>query len=236
MRRPRRFACWSTRHRLRPCLTGAGIRQNAPVIRLYRAPFSTNCERVLLALGIKGLAAESVWISYDDRSPVEAVSGQGLVPVLDYDGEIITESMDIVRFLDGRHPEPPLYPSGDVQDFVDWFNGTWKGPPNEIEAELEKSVPDQAKVERLAGEMIDHLDRFEGMLSDRDYLIGDELTAADLCAFPFLKFATLHDAADDELFHLILRDHQRDGRNRPRLAAWIARLDLLPRWPLPPAR
>ncbi len=81
------------------------------MIRLYRAPYSTNCERVLLALAVKRLAFESVWIEYADRSAVEAVSGQGLVPVLDYDGQILTESMDIVRFLDERHPEPPLYPS-----------------------------------------------------------------------------------------------------------------------------
>jgi glutathione S-transferase len=201
------------------------------VIRLYRAPFSTNCERVLLALGIKGLAAESVWISYDDRSPVEAVSGQGLVPVLDYDGQIVVESMDIVRFLDQRHPDPPLYPAdpSEVLAFVDWFNGTWKGPPNEIEAELGKSRPDHPRIDALGSEMIGHLDGFEEMLAESDYLIGDRLTAADLSAFPFLKFATLHDPADSEPFHLILRDRQRDGRDRPRLAAWIARLDALPR-------
>jgi glutathione S-transferase len=60
-------------------------------------------------------------------------------------------------------------------------------------------------------------------------LFGDALTAADICAFPFLKFATLHDPDDDELFHLILRDRQRDGRTRPRLAAWIERMNALPR-------
>jgi glutathione S-transferase len=201
------------------------------VIRLYRAAYSTNCERVALALGLKGLAAESVWIAYEDRSPVEAVSGQGLVPVLDYDGEILAESMDIVRFLDQRHPDPPLYPPDPTEAlaFVDWFNGTWKGPPNEIEAELGKPEPDHARIEALASEMIRHLDRFEEMLAEGDYLIGNRLTAADLCAFPFLKFATLHDPADGELFHLILRDRQRDGRDRPRLAAWIGRLDALPR-------
>jgi glutathione S-transferase len=59
------------------------------VIRLYRARFSTNVERVALALALKGLEAESVWITYEDRSPVEQVSGQPLVPVLDYEGEIL---------------------------------------------------------------------------------------------------------------------------------------------------
>jgi glutathione S-transferase len=201
------------------------------VIRLYRARYSTNVERVALTLAVKGLAAESVWITYDDRSVIEEVSGQPLVPVLDYDGQIVTESMDIVRFLDEHHPEPPLYPpdAGAVTAFVDWFNSTWKGPPNRIEAELGKPQPDEALIAELAHQMTESLDRFEQMLAAGDYLFGDSLTAADICAFPFLKFATLHDPDDDELFHLILRDRQRDGKDRPRLTAWIDRIDALPR-------
>jgi glutathione S-transferase len=197
------------------------------MITLYRAPFSTNVERVVLALALKGLEAESVWISYDDRRHVERVSGQPLVPVLDYDGEIVVDSMDIVRFLDERHPDPPLYPGDptEVLAFIEWFNVVWKGPPNQIEAELGKPDPDEALIADLEQRMIGSLDEFEQMLADRDYLLGDEVTAADLCAFPFLKFATLHDPADDELFHLILRDRQRDGRERPQLAAWIDRVN-----------
>jgi glutathione S-transferase len=200
-------------------------------LTLYRARFSTNVERVALALALKGLGAESVWISYDDRSVVERVSGQPLVPVLDYDGEILVESMDIVRELDRRHPDPPLYPDDrtEVLAFIDWFNSTWKGPPNEIEADLANAAPDLARIAELENTMIRHLDRFEQMLGDSEYLFGDQLTAADLCAFPFLKFATVHDPEDDELFHLILRDRQRDGVERPNLAAWIDRINALPR-------
>ena len=202
------------------------------MITLYRARFSTNVERVALALALKGLAAESVWITYDDRSIVERVSGQPLVPMVDYDGEVLVESMDIVRALDERHPEPPLYPpeyAREIDEFVDWFNSTWKGPPNQIEAELGKPEPDQALIARLEQEMLSSLDAFEAALGLRDYLFGETLTAADICAFPFLKYATLHDPEDDELFHLILRDKQRDGRPRTRLSAWIARINALPR-------
>jgi glutathione S-transferase len=201
------------------------------VIRLYRAPYSTNVERVALALALKGLEAESVWITYDDRSAVEEISRQPLVPVLDYDGEILRESMDIVRALDHRHPEPPLYPPdpSEVEDFIGWFNSSWKGPPNQIEAELGKPHPDGALIAELEQQMIESLDRFEHMLAETPYLFGDTLTAADICAFPFLKFATLHDPRDDEPFHLILRDRQRDGKPRPRLAAWIERVNALPR-------
>jgi hypothetical protein len=38
----------------------------------------------------------------------------------------------------------------------------------------------------------------------------------------------VHDPEDVELFHRILRDHQRD-RHRPRLEAWIRRVDQRPR-------
>jgi glutathione S-transferase len=202
------------------------------VIRLYRARFSTNVERVTLALALKGVeGVDSVWIDYGDRSLVERVSGQPLVPVLDYDGEILAGSMDIVHEVERRHPAPRLYPDDptEVLAFIQWFDGTWKGPPNRIEAELGKEEPDQALIGEFERSMVESLDRFEHMLTDGDYLIGDTLTAADICAFPFLKFATLHDPDDGELFHLILRDRQRDGRARPRLAAWIERMDVLPR-------
>ena len=43
------------------------------MLRLFRAPFSTNVERVALALAHKGLDVESVFISYEDRSLVESV-------------------------------------------------------------------------------------------------------------------------------------------------------------------
>ena len=201
------------------------------MITLYRARFSTNVERVALVLALKGLEAESVWITYDDRSVVQEVSGQPLVPVLDYEGEVLVESMDIVRFLDERHPEPRLYPPdpAEVLDFIERFNGTWKGPPNRIEAELSKPEPARALIAGLERSMIESLDRFEDMLTGQDYLFGDTLTAADICAFPFLKYATLHDPEDGELFHLILRDRQRDGVERRHLAAWIDRVNALPR-------
>ena len=112
--------------------------------------------------------------------------------------------------------------------FIDWFNRVWKRPPNEIEAELTKPQPDRAWVEELVGLMHTYLDLFEEMLAGREYLFGGEFSAADVAAFPFVKYAVLHDPEDTELFHRILRDYQRD-RHRPRLEAWIRRVDQRPR-------
>src|SRR5438067_4834228 len=87
---------------LRPCNTRA-------VIRFYRAAFSTNCERVALALAYKDLEVESAWIEYSDRSLVEQVSGQPLVPAVELDGEVVFDSTRILRRLEELHPEPRLF-------------------------------------------------------------------------------------------------------------------------------
>ena len=204
------------------------------MLRVYRIPFSTNVERVALAAGHKGLDIEWIDVEEGDRSPVEAVSGQPLVPVLVDDGEVVADSPRIIEWLEQRFPDPPLYPSdearrAEVSVFVDWFNRVWKRPPNALAAELERPVPDDAEVEKLSAQMRAALDRFESLLAGRDYLFG-EFGAADCIAFPFLKCAVLGRPEDDEeLFHRVLVEHQPLGDGYPRLTAWVRRVDTHPR-------
>jgi glutathione S-transferase len=202
------------------------------VITLYRAPFSTNVERVAIALALKQLEVESVVISYEDRSPVVAVSGQGLVPVIVDDGEVVADSVRILRHLEERYPEPPLFPAepagrAEVDMFLEWFNEVWKVAPNAMEGELGKDAPDATRVAELSARMRATLPLFEGLLDGREHLFG-ELSAADLAAYPFLKFGAGRDPADDELFHRLLADHLKLNGKYPRLRAWIERIAALP--------
>ena len=202
-------------------------------MRLYRFPYSTNVERVALALAHKGLAVESVEIDPADRTPVREVSGQDLVPVL-VDGErVVADSTRILHYLEDRYPDPPLYPRdparrAETDVFVDWFNRVWKVPPNAIEAELGGPEPDRGRIDQFARELSASRDVFEAMLTGRDYLMGD-FSAADCVAFPFLKYGLLYDPGDTELFHRILAEHLGVGGSYPRLRAWIARMDERPR-------
>jgi len=204
------------------------------VLRIYRIPFSTNVERVGLALAHKGVEAEWVDVDPGDRSEVVRVSGQELVPVL-VDGErVLSDSPVILEYLEERFPEPPLFPRDparreELRAFLDWFNGLWKRPPNLIVAEEAKPEPDRERIAELERCIAGALPRFEALLDGRDYLFGDGLSAADVTVFPFLKYAAVWEEGDEHRFHEVLRDAMRlDGRY-PRLEAWIHRVDALPR-------
>ena len=206
------------------------------MLTLYRTELSTNVERVALALAHKGLKVESVWVPFGERTEVRKVSGQDLVPVLVDDGKVVIDSMEIVRYLEERFPDTPrLYPKdparrADCLVFIDWFNRVWKRPPNDMEADLSKpsGERDMKRIERLGRAMQGYLDLFEEMLTGRDHLLG-EFSAADVAAFPFVKYATHRDPDDPHLFHKILVDHQKPGSDHTRVVDWIARMNRRPR-------
>ena len=202
-------------------------------MRVYRIPFSTNVERVALALGHKGLDVEWADLDPADRSELQRVSGQSLVPVLVANGDVVTDSTEIIRYLEEQVPVPPLWPDdparrAELDVFLDWFNRVWKRPPNEIEAERGKPEPDDALLAELEQELTGSLAVFEQLLTGRDYLFG-EFSAADCAAFPFLKYALIYDESDTEEFHVILHEFLALEGRYPRVEAWIRRVDEHPR-------
>jgi glutathione S-transferase len=199
-------------------------------VRVLRIPFSTNVERVALAAAHKGLRIDWVEVDPADRTGVVELSGQPLVPVLDAgDGEVVVDSMAIVAHLEELAPEPALWPAAparraEVDVFVDWFNLVWKGPPNRL-ADGCSEDPD-ADAAALRG----RVRRFEDLLAGRDYLMGDALGAADVCAFPFLRYGVQPPPPDDtDPFHHVLAEHLPIAGRLPRLEAWVHRIDALPR-------
>jgi glutathione S-transferase len=202
------------------------------MLRLYRFPYSTNVERVALALAHKGLEVESIPVDPADRAPLRAVSGQDLVPVLVDGDTIISDSTRILHYLEARFPDPPLFPTdraraAEVEVFLDWFNRAWKREPNLITDALERGEGDREDVFRWGDRMQRRLDLFEALLSDRDHLFGD-FGAADCVAWPFLRYAVAIDPDDDELFHRVLNDHMTLTADHARLRGWIERMAARP--------
>jgi glutathione S-transferase len=189
-------------------------------------PLSTNVERVALAAGHKGLPIEWIDVDESDRSPVEAVSGQPLVPVLVAGGEVVSDSPRILDWLEERFPEPSLLPTepaqrSEVRIFADWFNRVWKTFPNGINDGVGDPAAHTAEMRRA-------VTLFESLLQTRDFLFG-EFGLADVTAFPFLKYASLGPApGDDDSFHAVLAEQVPLDPGSP-LHAWVARVDALPR-------
>lgn len=205
------------------------------MIRVHRIAYSTNVERVALAAGHKGIDVE--WVDHDpaDRSALIELSAQDLVPVAELADEIVTDSMRIIERLEESHPQPALYPAdpadrAHVDVFVEWFNLVWKGPPNQIDAELASGEPDHASVDALVERARSWTPLFEAMLAGSPYLGGESLGAADVCAFPFLKYAVIETPPeDDEPFHRILERILKPASAYPLLVDWVRRVDALPR-------
>ena len=68
------------------------------------------------------------------------------------------------------------------------------------------------------------------MLDGRDWLMGEAFGAADVCAFPFLKYGVLELRPDDtDPFHRVLSEHLPISGAFPEIEAWVHRVDALPR-------
>ena len=204
--------------------------------RVLRTPYSTNVERVALALAHKGIAVDWVDAPDGDRSAIRELSGQDLVPVLQADhGEVVVDSMRIVDWLEKRRPDPPLWPAdraahAEVDVFIEWFNRVWKVAPNAIAAEQAGPNPDSAAISGHRDDLRHWLELFEDLLDGREHLMGEQFGAADICAFPFLKYGVFAPADDDvDPFHQVLHEHLPIAGSFPHLEAWIARVERRPR-------
>jgi glutathione S-transferase len=191
-------------------------------LRVHRIPFSTNVERVALAAGHKRIAVD--WVDHDpaDRSAIRALSGQDFVPVAEIDGRVVSDSPAILRELERLVPAPALWPAeparrAEADVFVDWFNRVWKVAPNRMAGDAD------------AAEVRGSLDRFEALLDDRDFLLGDAFGIADVVAFPFLKYAAGIAPDDPDPFHHVLAEHLALDGGFARLRGWIGRCDARPR-------
>ena len=170
------------------------------MVRLFHYPLSPFCRKVRLTLAEKRIECELVEERYWEQAPeLMRRSPSGRVPVLQIDGLTLSDSVAICEYLDRTRPDPQLIPEAPVQAaevrrLIGWFDGVFHDEAGRglmMERALKKlmgaGTPDSGAVREGARAMHRHLDYMAGLLDERRWLAGPEMTMADFAAAAHLS-------------------------------------------------
>ncbi|HVN88740.1 MAG TPA: maleylacetoacetate isomerase [Candidatus Binataceae bacterium] len=83
-------------------------------MKLHNFHRSSAAYRVRILMNLKGLSYDYASVNLmrgESRQPAyEAINPQGIVPTLEDDGHLITQSMAICEYLEEKYPNPPVLP------------------------------------------------------------------------------------------------------------------------------
>jgi maleylpyruvate isomerase len=170
---------------------------DVPVLHGYFR--STAAYRVRIALNLKRLAWHDAFHHLrhgEQRAPdYLRLNPQGLVPALEWDGAVLTQSLAICEYLDERIPTPPLLPAdpvarAQVRAFAQVIACDTHPVQNlRVLQRLRAAGLDEAAVDAWARDTIaDGLAACDALIAGQagPYCFGAQVTLADLCLVPQL--------------------------------------------------
>lgn len=188
-------------------------------LQLFAHPFSSYCQKVLIALWADGTEFDYRLLEQDHPENMDELRRRwpfGQFPLLVDDGETVVETTPIIEHLQARHPGPNRWiPDGELGRrvrFCDRFFDLYVMNTMAVavfDAIRPEGSRDQFGVDKAMGQLRTAYDWLEANLGEGPWAVGEDFTLADCAAAPSLFYA--------DWVHEI-------GPGRPRLAAYRARL------------
>jgi len=153
-----------------------------------RCPYAM---RARMALRYAGVPVEIVEVSLKDKpAQMLALSPKGTVPVLNADGVVIDESLQIMRWALAQNDPDDWLLAGDS------FAALWMEKLIEGNDQIFKSALNRYKyaeryperpMEAYRAEGALFLQKLDELLEGRDYLLADHPSLADIALLPFVR-------------------------------------------------
>ncbi|WP_454563994.1 glutathione S-transferase [Pseudomonas sp. AIG] len=149
-----------------------------------RCPYAM---RARMALRYSGVPVDIIEVSLKAK-PAEmlAISPKGTVPVLAAGGRVIDESLEIMRWALAQNDPQGWLLDGDsrIAELIEANDQGFKVQLNRYK--YAERYPEQPmEVYRAEGAV--YLQRLEVLLNDRDYLLADHPSLADIALLPFVR-------------------------------------------------
>jgi glutathione S-transferase len=206
-------------------------------LELYWGSGSPFAWRVMLTLEVKRLTYQSTLLEFSRGDHKAAdflkLNPRGKVPVLKDDDFVLNESLAIMAYLDKKYPEPPLFGTSAQETGLIWRAVI------ETEAYLlsagdkvirpvffGKGLDETEKIQEAAQTVRQELQRIDRELSGSTWLVGKQISAADISLFPLVQ--TILRAAGKDAAKPLNLELLPLADTFPNLAGWSKRIEALP--------
>ncbi|TVP54634.1 MAG: glutathione S-transferase family protein [Halomonadaceae bacterium] len=189
-------------------------------MKIYEMKMAPNPRRVRMFMAEKGILEQADFVELDLQkgenltAEFKARNPMKKVPVLELDdGNCISETMAICRYFEETHPETPLLgrnalEKAQVEQWLRWIEFYFFLPTGMCFQHTSgyfkdrmTPVPEWGEQCRVAAQKFFHF--LNQHLQGRDYIVGDQLSAADINALTTIDFNKVNKLAiEPEQTHL----------------------------------
>ena len=208
-------------------------------LELYWGSGSPFAWRVMLTLEVKKLPYESKLLEFskgEHKAPgYLKLNPRGKVPTLKDGDFVVYESLAIIAYLDRKFPEPPLFgktaeETGLIWRLISECESYLVSAGDKVVRPMffGKGLDKVDEIQQAAQSIRQELATLDRHLAPTDWLVGAQLSAADIAVFPLIQLL-LRAAAKDAArpFNLGFAPLR---QNYPNLARWVERIETLPNY------